>query len=124
MALIGQQPATASFMARHLYNFFVAAEPQVPAWPTVPPRDPAALDTLRHAFISSGDEIRPGSTLRGGELPTPHSGIPPGPELAVSNHLPRDCHAISTPTKVTISFWRVAKIWSQLRTCPLCVIRR
>ena len=57
--LICQQPATARFIARHLYNFFVADEPQVPAWPTVPPRDPAAIDTLMHALISSGYEIRP-----------------------------------------------------------------
>jgi uncharacterized protein (DUF1800 family) len=57
--LICQQPATARFMARHLYNFFVADEPQVPAWPTVPPRDPEAVNTLMQALVSSGYEIRP-----------------------------------------------------------------
>ena len=30
--IICQQPATAQFIARHLYNFFVADEVQVPAW--------------------------------------------------------------------------------------------
>src|ERR687887_1818400 len=41
--IICRQSATARFIARHLYNFFVADEPQVPAWPTVPPRDPEAI---------------------------------------------------------------------------------
>ncbi len=41
--IICQHPATARFIARHLYNFFVADEPQVPAWDTVPPRDPQAI---------------------------------------------------------------------------------
>jgi uncharacterized protein (DUF1800 family) len=57
--IICQQPATARFIARHLYNFFVADEPQVPAWPTVPPRDPEAVNTLMQALVSSGYEIRP-----------------------------------------------------------------
>ena len=39
--IIVKQPATARFIARHLYNFFVADEPQVPAWAIEPPRDPA-----------------------------------------------------------------------------------
>ena len=30
--IIVQQPACAKFICRHLYNFFVADEPQVPAW--------------------------------------------------------------------------------------------
>jgi len=30
---------------RHLYNFFVADEPQVPAWSIDPARDPKAIDT-------------------------------------------------------------------------------
>ena len=59
---ICKQPATARFVARHLYNFFVADEAQVPAWNTVPPRDPKAIETLTDAFISSGYEIR--SVLR------------------------------------------------------------
>ena len=55
--IICQQPATARFIARHLYNFFVADEPPVPAWPTVPPRDAAAIDTLLQALVDSGYEI-------------------------------------------------------------------
>jgi uncharacterized protein (DUF1800 family) len=60
--IVCQQPATARFIARHLYNFFVADEPQVPAWPTVPPRDPAAMHTLMQAFVDSGYDMR--SVLR------------------------------------------------------------
>ena len=60
--IICEQPATARFVARHLYNFFVGDEPQVPAWQTVPPRDPEAIQTLMSAFVSSGYDIR--SVLR------------------------------------------------------------
>ena len=59
---ICQQPATAKFIARHLYTFFVADEAQVPAWQIVPPQDPDAIETLMDAFTKSGYEIR--SVLR------------------------------------------------------------
>ena len=49
--IIVQQPAAARFIARHMYNFFVADEPQVPAWNTVPPRDPEAVEALADAFV-------------------------------------------------------------------------
>jgi uncharacterized protein (DUF1800 family) len=57
--IIVQQPAAARFIARHLYNFFVADEPQVPAWNIEPPRDPEAIDTLVTAFEESGGQIVP-----------------------------------------------------------------
>src|SRR6266581_2386316 len=60
--IIVQQPACHRFIARHLYNFFVADEPQVPAWQTTPPRDPKAIETLAKAFADSHYDIR--STLR------------------------------------------------------------
>ena len=44
---------------RHLYNFFVADEPQVPAWKDTPPRDMEAIRTLGKAFIENNYEIRP-----------------------------------------------------------------
>jgi uncharacterized protein (DUF1800 family) len=56
--IICRQPATARFIARHLYNFFVADEPQVPAWATIHPRDPTAIQMLMEAFVSSNYEIR------------------------------------------------------------------
>jgi uncharacterized protein (DUF1800 family) len=56
--IIVKQPATARFIARHLYNFFVADEPQVPAWSIEPPRDPQAIDTLVAAFRDSQYDMR------------------------------------------------------------------
>ena len=60
--IILEQPATSRFIARHLYNFFVADEPQVPAWSVSPPTDPAAIDTLATALIESDYDMR--SVLR------------------------------------------------------------
>jgi uncharacterized protein (DUF1800 family) len=60
--IVVQQPACARFVVRHLYNFFVADEPQVPAWSIEEPRDPKALDTLATAFRDSKYDIR--SVLR------------------------------------------------------------
>jgi uncharacterized protein (DUF1800 family) len=60
--IIVQQPACHRFIARHLYNFFVADEAQVPAWQTTPPRDPEAIATLARAFAESHCDMR--STLR------------------------------------------------------------
>ncbi len=56
--IICRQPATARFIARHLYNFFVADEPPVPAWQTVPPRDPEAIQTLMDAFVKYEYDMR------------------------------------------------------------------
>jgi uncharacterized protein (DUF1800 family) len=56
--IICQQPATARFIARHLYNFFVADEVQVPSWSVVPPRDPQAIDALAAAFVQHNYVIR------------------------------------------------------------------
>ncbi len=56
--IIVKQPATARFVSRHLYNFFVADEPQVPSWNQVPPQDPQAIETLVKAYFDSGGNIR------------------------------------------------------------------
>jgi len=56
--IIVEQDATARFVARHLYNFFVADEFQVPAWNENPPKDPEAISLLTEAFISSKGDIR------------------------------------------------------------------
>ena len=55
--IIARQPATARFISRHLYNFFVADEPQVPAWNETPPQDPDAIETLVAAYVESGGEM-------------------------------------------------------------------
>ena len=60
--IICRQPATLRFIARHLYNYFVADEAQVPAWSVTPPRDPGAIETLVEALAESDLDIR--HTLR------------------------------------------------------------
>ena len=60
--IICEQPAAAGFIARHLYTFFVADEPQVPAWNETPPADPDAIETLVSAYFDGGYDMR--SVLR------------------------------------------------------------
>ena len=57
--IVVQQPANAKFICRHLYNFFVADEPQVPAWSIEAPRDPAAVDALCKVFRESKGDMVP-----------------------------------------------------------------
>ena len=52
--IIVRQPATARFVARHLYNFFVADEAQVPAWDTLPPRDPEGCRDVGEGLLRFG----------------------------------------------------------------------
>ena len=56
--IIVQQPATARFISRHLYNFFVEDELQVPSWATESPRDEAAIQQLSQVFLDSGGQMR------------------------------------------------------------------
>ena len=60
--IICKQPATARFIARHLYSFFVADEPPVPEWPYTEPRDPEAIETLVQAYFDNDYNI--GAVLR------------------------------------------------------------
>ena len=60
--IICNQPATARFIARHLYNFFVADEVPVPQWSDTPPLDPGAIDVLSAAYEEHDHDIR--SVLR------------------------------------------------------------
>jgi uncharacterized protein (DUF1800 family) len=53
-----QQPACATFICRHLYNFFVADEPQVPSWKIEPPQDPQAMAALMKSFRESSFDMR------------------------------------------------------------------
>ena len=55
--IICKQPGTARFISRHLYNFFVADEPQIPAWRLTPPRDLALINAMEKAYFDSGYEI-------------------------------------------------------------------
>ena len=56
--IVCDQPATSRFVARHLYNYFVADEAQVPAWSVTPPRDPEAIDLLSKTLVETGYDIR------------------------------------------------------------------
>ena len=56
--IVVKQPATARFLARHLYNFFVADEPQVPSWNIKPPNDQDAIDQLVAAYDESDGNLR------------------------------------------------------------------
>ena len=60
--IISEHPACAGFIARHLYNFFVADEAQVPAWSVTPPNDPEAVDLLANTLRENGYDMR--TTLR------------------------------------------------------------
>ncbi len=55
--IICDREATARFIARHMYHFFVADEPPVPSWPYTPPRDPNAIDALTQAYFDSDHDI-------------------------------------------------------------------
>ena len=57
--IILRQPACAIFITRHLYNFFVEDELEVPKWPNEPPRNPEAIKFLAKLFVQSGYEIKP-----------------------------------------------------------------
>ncbi|MBM3924624.1 MAG: DUF1800 domain-containing protein [SAR202 cluster bacterium] len=60
--IICKQPATARFVARHMYNFFVADEVQVPSWLDVPPKDSVAINILASTLMDTNWDIR--QTLR------------------------------------------------------------
>ena len=56
--IICQQPATARFIARHMYSFFIADEPPVPSWQNVPPRDLETIELLEREYFRSNYDIR------------------------------------------------------------------
>ena len=56
--IIVKQPATARFICRHLYNFFVEDEAQVPSWSIEAPRDEEAIEQLSKVFLESGGNMR------------------------------------------------------------------
>ena len=56
--IICKQQATAEFIARHLYHFFVADELPVPQWPHTPARDPEAIAVMTKAYFECGYSIK------------------------------------------------------------------
>ena len=55
--IICKQPATARFIARHLYHHFVADELPVPQWPHIEPKDPEAIEIMSDAYFKSDYSI-------------------------------------------------------------------
>ena len=56
--IIVRQPATARFISRHMYNYFIADDVEVPSWMDTPPRDPEAIKMLEDEYFRSGYNIR------------------------------------------------------------------
>ena len=56
--IIVKQPATARFLSRHLYNYFVADDGQVPSWMDTSPRDPETIKMLEDEYFRSGYDLR------------------------------------------------------------------
>jgi uncharacterized protein (DUF1800 family) len=56
--IICREDATARFVARHLYNFFVADEVPVPQWNITSPKDLGAIDELVDAYMKNDHDIR------------------------------------------------------------------
>ena len=56
--IIAKQPAAARFLSRHLYNYFVADDAQVPSWMETPPQDPDTIQMLEDEYFRSGYDIR------------------------------------------------------------------
>ena len=56
--IICKQESTAKFIARHMYNFFVADEPPVPSWPHIEARDPDAIQQLVDVYFASSYSIK------------------------------------------------------------------
>ena len=56
--IIIKQPATARYLSRHLYNYFVADEAGVPSWMDTPPRDPETIKMREDEYFRSNYDIR------------------------------------------------------------------
>ena len=56
--IIVKTEACAKFISRHLYNFFVADEPQIPAWSIEPPKDEEAMKILIQTFMDSDADMK------------------------------------------------------------------
>ena len=56
--IIVKQPATARFLSRHLYNYFIADDAQVPSWMDTPPQDPETIKMLEDEYFRSEYDIR------------------------------------------------------------------
>ena len=56
--LIAAHPATARFISRHLYNYFVGDEVPVPSWRQTPPKDLDLIQELEKTYFESDYNIK------------------------------------------------------------------
>ena len=56
--IIVKQRATARFVSRHLYSFFVEDEVQVPSWSIEPPKNEDAIRQLSDVFMETDGDMR------------------------------------------------------------------
>jgi uncharacterized protein (DUF1800 family) len=56
--IICKQKATAKFISRHMYSFFVEDEPPVPEWPYKEPNNPNAIELLSEVYFDTGYNIK------------------------------------------------------------------
>ena len=56
--IICEHKATAEYIARHLYHFYVADEVPVPQWPHESPRDPKAIQAMVDSYFRSEHSIK------------------------------------------------------------------
>ncbi len=55
--IICRQDSTANFIARHIYNYFVADEVPVPQWSETPPRNPEAIAFIAQSYFANDHQI-------------------------------------------------------------------
>ena len=58
IAIICKNPATAEFIARHIYHYFLADELPVPQWPHFSPLNPSAIKVMTDAYFESEYSIK------------------------------------------------------------------
>ena len=91
--IILSKPATAQFIARHLYSFFVSDEPQVPAWSVTPPKDQIAIDVIAQNLIENDYDM--GRALK---------------EIFHSDFFKNACfERVQNPTEIVISTLRLVE---------------
>ena len=56
--IICDQEATASYIARHMYNFFVRDEVPIPSWNEIPPIDEEAIEILKKSYFQNNQSIK------------------------------------------------------------------
>jgi len=56
--IICDQEATANYIARHMYNFFVRDEVPIPSWNEIPPIDEEAIEILKKSYFQNNQSIK------------------------------------------------------------------